>query len=465
MKKINIYLFLAGLIFTLASCYDRDFDVMAPQLATVSDLKYTLDGDSARLSWVNPAGKDSLTAVIKTANGDINLQYNKTAFAFGIIETNKDYTITLKMKDTKGNLSLGQTIHFKRDGANPVMNAKAEQVDSKVVLTWTLPSTTINGISLKYGTQSISLPANATKYEIDNLPVGKYLFSIITTDAQNKNSNTVYVDCRVGPTAVAVVGVAANVQSIADDDEKAMAEWILANYPSAKYISFAEIKNGTADLSQYRVISWYYDNVDGFALPAIATDAAVVSKMAQYHKNGGNLLLSTYALQYLWTIGRMTIPYFTEFGTGGGFDDGGTWWVNINIMGKHDNSTHPVFAGISTETWEGNRKVWQALGPGWKENHNAVLVRIPEYYKLNNDDEQAYTKFCEDNNARWLATWDGIRDYWMCGIMELMPKDDFQGTAIQVGLGPIEFNQNTGNQYQASINKFYKNTIDYLKTR
>ena len=106
------------------------------------------------------------------------------------------------------------------------------------------------------------------------------------------------------------------------------------------------------------------------------------------------------------------------------------------------------------------------VGSGWKENHNAVIIRIPEFEGgLPNDSETAYTKFVNDNNAVWLGMWDGIGDYWMAGVLEFKPKDDFQGSGIFIGIGGIEWHQNTGNAYQANIELMYKNAIDYLKTK
>ncbi len=105
------------------------------------------------------------------------------------------------------------------------------------------------------------------------------------------------------------------------------------------------------------------------------------------------------------------------------------------------------------------------LGPGWKENHNAVIVNIPEYYKLPNDSEDAYAKFNTDNNVEMVGDLDGIRDFWMGGIFEFMPKDDFQGSCIFIGLGPVEWNQNSGKLYQSNVELLYKNSIEYLKTK
>lgn len=461
-------LYLVGLLFTVSSCYNRDIEGIEPQLQAVSNLQYTLVGDSVKLTWSLPQGHDSLSATVKCNDQTISINRNNpTSYTFGVVEVNKDYGFTVKLKDTQGNQSLGQTVRFNRAGAKPVTDFKAVQNDNNVSLSWTLPDETLSGLTLKIGSQTVALTPTTTSYQINNASLGKYTFSLVTKNAQNQISHSVYLDFKVGPTAVAYLGVYADSLSIGDDDEMAGAKWLFKTYPTAQYISFDDIKNNKVDLSQFRIIWWNFDVETGHALPAISTDANVVDKIKQYYKNGGNMLFNTYALQYLWTLGRITNQYKTEFGDGGGWNDGGTWWVNVNINGTHDWSTHPLFKGFEsqTQTWEGNRRVFPMLGSGWKENHNAVIVNIPEYYKLPNNSEDAYTKFNTDNNAKWLATWDGIRDFWMGGIFEFMPKDDFQGSSIFIGLGPIEWNQNTGNIYQSNIELLYKNSIEYLKTK
>ena len=91
---------------------------------------------------------------------------------------------------------------------------------------------------------------------------------------------------------------------------------------------------------------------------------------------------------------------------------------------------------------------------------------MPAYYKLGNGDEMSYVKFTTDNNLKWLGVWDGIGDYYMCGVFELTPKDDFQGTSLNIGIGGIEWHVNdVTNPYQSNIEKMYKNAIDYLKTK
>jgi hypothetical protein len=464
------YFLAAALLISLFGCQKNDIYVAPAKLGAVSNLKYSLVGDSVLLTWTLPQS-DSLTIIINDGSSTIQLPLNATSYKYGIVQTNKNYIYSVKVKDTKGNTSLGETASFIRQGAYPVKNLAAVQNDAGVLVSWTAPDSAVSKITIKIGSQSIDLTPTATSYQFNNVAPGQYTISVVTTNSANQTSNTVYLPFKVGATMVGYVGVYADSTTLlttGDDDEVAAAQWLFSTYSGkSRYISLNQVKNGTVDLSQYRVIWWNYDITTGKDLPAIATDATVVSKMTQYYKNGGGLLLNQYAVQYFWTLGRVSKNYFMGFDTGTGFDNPDTWGIGVNIFKKHNYSSHPLFTGIAMTTQPDGRVTFPVIGPGWKENHNAVIVRIPEFYGgLPNDDGRAFTYFSTDNNAEWLGQWDGIGDYYMAGIVEFKPQNDFLGSGIYIGIGGIEWHQNSGtNLYQANIQKLYKNAIDYLKTK
>lgn len=265
-----------------------------------------------------------------------------------------------------------------------------------------------------------------------------------------------------------------SVNDIQDDDEAALAEWFFSNYSEdvSAFVSFQDIKDGNVDLSQYKTLMWYLDGDanEQFTMPEIAQDPEVIGQISDWYKTGGNLYLMGYANQYLFDLDRITRDYFLTVGTGPGFQNPDTWGVNVNINRKNDQSGHPIFADIDFTTQGDGRKTFPVISPGWKEDRNYVLVRIPETYGVPNDSDQAYTLFIEENNAKWLATWDGIGDYFMAGIIEFSPTAEFQGTAIFQGLAAIEWNQNALgdlnpegiNANQENIEKLTENTINFL---
>jgi hypothetical protein len=291
-------------------------------------------------------------------------------------------------------------------------------------------------------------------------------FTLVNGDVYSKYTITVSEEFFIG-----FLGTAATASSITDDDEKAAADWFFANYDNGKYVSFADIKSGKVDVSKFRVLWWYYDS--GRALPTLAEDATVLTALTSFYKNGGNILLNTHACAYFWTMGRLTETFNMAIGDGPGGDNPDVWSIGVNVGGKHDNSTHPIFKGIQLTTDAGGFKFFPAIGSGWKEDHNYAILDIAAHYGYGNGDEAAYKAFTEKNNLKWLGTWDWMHDYWMAGILELNPTSSFKGKGIYIGIGGIEFKQNAQgeknpsgiNIYQSNINKLYKNSLDYLSLK
>lgn len=475
MKNIKFYLALLIIPALLAGCLEKEVFDVNPNLQTVSNLQYKLQGDSVKLNWELPESTQPLTVmIIPNATGDpIILKKNATSFTYGIVEVNKPVLFTVKVSDTEGNTSLGQSVQVLRAGASPILNATVNQVDNNIIFSWSKPDSVITGIVLKFTDQhnvikTVNIQPSATGYTISNADIGMYHFALYTTNDRNQVSHTIYLDLKVGATFLAYIGApvdSVSLFSIADDDEIAAAKWFFKTYPKARYISFNMIKNGL-DLSKYRVLWWNFDIDNGTSdLPAIATDPTVVQAITNFHKNGGNLMLSTYAIQYLWNMGRMPSNIHLSFDKGPGGINPDVWGIGVNIGRKHNQSGHPLYKNISMTTQGDGRITFPIIGNGWKENHNCIII-VPSIYGLNNDDEQAYVNFTTQNNAIWLGKWDGIGDYFMTGIFELTPNSSFMGSSISIGIGGIEWNVNNGtNPYQATVEQLYKNGVDYLMTK
>ena len=480
--KLNYlkYIYLAGIIFTAASCIKSDYGIQAPIVNPVNNLKYTLNGDSVKLTWTLP-NTSGLTAQIAYSGGTILVNgTNPISYTFGVVQTNMDYLFTVKLKDAKGNLSLGQTVKFNRSGAMPVTNfAGTQNGSNSVLLSWSLPTETESGITLNTGSSTVNLPGSATSYQLNNLPVGLYHFSVATKNGSGLVSNTVYLNFKVGSTVVAYLGTDADSLHISNHEQVAAAKWLFANFPAARYVTFDKIKSGAIDLTQFDVVWWNYDVTTGPKFPAIATDAAVIDAIKAYYQNGGKMLCSVYAINYLWNLGRLpsALQAIVQNDQGPGGYNPDIWTVNIDIKGEQDNSNHPLFKGLTLTTQGDGEKVFPVIGSGWKENHNCVLTGIPNFYGLGNADATAFTDFTNNYSAKWLATWGGIGDYFMAGIFELDATNTYKGTALAIGIGGIEWDQlgaNPGdlvgtegfvNPYQQNVATLYMNALSYLKSK
>src|SRR5664279_3308216 len=155
--KLNYlkYIYLAGIIFTAASCIKSDYGIQTPIVNPVSNLQYTLNGDSVKLTWTLP-NTSGLTAQIVYSGGTILVNgTNPISYKFGVVQTNMDYLFTVKLKDAKGNLSLGQSVKFNRSGAMPVTNLAGTQNGSNsLLLSWSLPTETESSITLNTGSST-----------------------------------------------------------------------------------------------------------------------------------------------------------------------------------------------------------------------------------------------------------------------------------------------------------------------
>ena len=482
--KLHIFKYscLFAIFLTIASCINPEYAIQAPQVNAVSNLQYTLNGDSVKFTWTLPKASGNLTATIQyngnliTVNGN-----NPTSYTFGVVQTNVPYMFTVKVQDANGNLSPGQTVKFTRAGANPVTNLQVSQNGSNSIrLTWDLPSEALSSLTVTMGSNTITLPGTATSYQFNNVALGTYLLGVLATDNQSQISNTVYGTCKVGPTVVAYLGTDADSLHISNHEQAAAAKWLFANYPSARYVTFNQIKSGAINLSQFDVVWWNYDVENGPTLPAIATDPTVLSNIQTYYQNGGKLLCSVYAINYLWNLGRLpsALQTIVENDVGAGGYNGDIWTVNADLDGNQDNTTHPLFKGLTFTTQGDGEKTFPVIGAGWKENHNCVLTGIPNFFGgLPNNNVAAYNDFCNDYTAKWLGGWGGISDYYMAGIFELDATATYKGTALAIGIGGIEWDQlgatpssTSGtegftNPYFPNVVTLYTNALSYLKSK
>lgn len=275
-------------------------------------------------------------------------------------------------------------------------------------------------------------------------------------------------DMSKGPigTKKAFLGLGADRNSLPDDDEQAAADWFFSKYPDAEYISWDQVSGGAVNIYQYRMIWWQYDNSS--QLPEQALHPEVVSLVSGYLKDGGNLFFSGHACKYFWTIGRIPSTFNMTIGDGGGFENPDTWTIGVNLPAA-DHRGHPLYKNIIFDHADGFY-TFPVIGPGWKEDHNHVMVEVARQYGYANNDLLAYASFVKDLNAEWLGVWGGIRDYFMAGVLELKPSAEIKGRAIYMGIGGFEWNQNAQgginpqgiNLYQYNIEQVCKNAVDYL---
>lgn len=465
---------LLASLFLITGCYKRDLeDVLPPVLSSVTDMKYTYiaDNDSVEVSWVNPNSTGGLTAIVNYSGGVLVLPGEQSKLTYGIIKTNTEYFFTIKLKDTLGNYSLGQTVRFNREGASNVSDIAFVQEEDTVFVSWKLPNEALNNIKVNVKAETYQntyeLGGTATSLKLVGLPLNSYQFTFSTTNTQNQLSHTQYESFRVGPTKIAFLSVYSGIGSIIDDDEIAAAQWFDANITNKQFITFQQILDGSVNLSQFRVIWWHSDEVGGKDLPAIARNPIVIEAMNQFYKSGGNLLLSIHATMYLEHLGRIPAGFSggKAIGDGGGGDNPDTWTISVNLK-SFDNSSHPIYKDLIVNNTPNNGKEIPIIGPGWKEDHNCNWTDVPAPHGYTNGDDTFIPFLANTFGVKMLGAWGHVRDYYMVAIGEMMPFGDYQGTAITFGIGGYEWNQNSGtNPNQQQIQQLTKNALLYLKSK
>lgn len=335
---------ILALLFIVTACEDSfengGFDVNSP--SNVISFKLTgtageIDQKTGKITVTMPYGSD-VTAVIPeavleadaTSNLDLTKPINFTnPVKFRVINGNlfKDYTVTTVV--------LSPIKSFKINGVAATIN------DVSKTITMTLPENTnltaLNPVIELTDGVSIA-PASGTTVNFTN-PV-----TFVVTSKGKSVNYTANVGVPATGLTVAFLGTAATRSGITNMDEVTASNWLFNNFPGAKYISFDSVLNG-ADLSDVDVIWWHFDSAAN--LPSVAYNPAVTAALKSFRTNGGNLLLTSFASQYVDALGIVPSGkgpnnVFGDFPPNG-FVDGNSW--GMSFVG-HEN--HPIFAGLVT---------------------------------------------------------------------------------------------------------------------
>lgn len=254
---------------------------------------------------------------------------------------------------------------------------------------------------------------------------------------------------------VAFVGVASDAKSIENEDEKAACEWFLENTPNSEYISFDQIKNGSVDITEFKVIWWYTDGATR-SLPSAATTSSVVTAFKEYYQNGGSLFLSSWAVQYVANleIPKDGKPANNLWGETNDAEAVTTDGWGICFKGYE---SHPVFQGLTKPAGE-DSKVY-LLSAGLKvKAHNAIWNFSEDWVDYKSKD--AWTTA---NGALGLAAphWDN--DNSGRSVLFEYPKAGAHGGVICIGSEAYDWSVVGTNTNQSNLEVLTTNIITYLQ--
>ena len=424
------------------------------------------------------------------------------SFTLKNLETNEFYEFLFKYANADA-LSKGVMTSFTRPGASAPSELAFSQIDidednHNLEVTWKASDDATSYI-LKLengdGSRVVEETVSGTSYLLENVVLKESWDATLIAQNNEGKALPIYGSTKIGGKIPAFLSEYATPEDLianGDDDEASAWLWFKENYPKGEYVYFGDIST-VEDIEDYRMLFWLRDFDDGsqddvWNFSDLVRNAAPC--IEQYVKNGGNLLLWSYAVPYIGTINRVPTSLLRlapGIDTGAGGINPDIWkmgvCVNTGSFSK-DFSTHPIYANIPTEKL--NDTCFKAIafkGAGWTENHNCLFFDIPtKLTGLDNTSEECYNVVTEEYGIYPLGTWDSQAS-WVSQLnvweAKGAPKapEGYQkgcGTVLCIGNGGCEFSMKNedgtpdksaapkNNSCQENILKLAKNSVEYL---
>lgn len=201
---------------------------------------------------------------------------------------------------TNGDVYLYWTIKAQRDEAK-ITSFKINDTyvgtineDTKTIMVYVPAS-----LDIKKLTPTIAYSENATISPASGI-AADFTNPVTYTVKNNTASNTYTVTVKqINKPQALYVGLAQSMDEL-NIEEKTACNWMLQNVPNSLYASFTDIKNGSIDLSDCKVIWWHFHKdggVDGKSnFEKDAPEALeAIPQLKDFYKNGGSFLFTRYA--------------------------------------------------------------------------------------------------------------------------------------------------------------------------
>ncbi|MET3037560.1 DUF4960 domain-containing protein [Chryseobacterium sp. NRRL B-14859] len=449
MKKISDTLQVLPvwmiLFITLFSCETRREDDFITNVSvhidafSVNGVAGNIDNEADKITVTLPYGSNVTAlspqiaipegASVTPASGSI-LNFTQ-AIKFRVKNGNiyKDYEVSVKAQEP--------IISFKINGMDAAINHTSKTISLTVPQGTNL--TTLQPVIETAPGVSIT-PASGSTIDFTN-PVQ---FTVSNTNLTEMY--TAKVSTPVSGPIIAFIGTASSRNALTNPDEIAASDWLFSQYSGAVYMSFADIP--AASLNNIDVLWWHYDSAT--ALPSEAVTPNITGKIKTYLNNGGNILLTSFASQYVDALGIVPAGkgpnnVFGDF-LPNGFVDGSDW--GISFVG---NENHPVFEGLQTyETGKANLLKKNTF----RLNHTAWWF-LPDWGGYTNG--AGWRSQTGGNNLASEA-WDNALD-GRVAIAEF-PAGTANKTCIVISMGAYDWYNETSNGTPSAPNDF----IDNIKT-
>ncbi len=204
------------------------------------------------------------------------------------------------LRVTNGDVYLDWTVKAQKDEAK-ITSFKINDTyigtineDNKTIMVYIPASLDITSLTpvITYSTNATISPASGIATDFTH-PV--------TYTVSNNTANSTYTVTvkQIDKPQALYIGLAQSMDEL-NIEEKTACNWMLQNIPNSLYASFADIKNGSIDLSDCKVIWWHFHKdggVDGKSAFEKAAPEAIdaLPQLKDFYQNGGSFLFTRYA--------------------------------------------------------------------------------------------------------------------------------------------------------------------------
>ncbi|WP_209390087.1 DUF4960 domain-containing protein [Chryseobacterium sp. RR2-3-20] len=355
----------------------------------------------------------------------------------------KDYTVSVQAQ--------APIISFKINGLSATINSSSKTIS--LVMPEGTDLTALQPVIETATGVSIS-PTSGTTINFTS-PV-----SFTVSNANLTEVYTAKVTTPVSGPSIAFIGMAATRTGLTNPDEIAAADWLFGKFSGAVYVSMADIASGAVNLTGISVLWWHFDSAT--ALPGDALNANVTSKIKTYLNAGGNILLTSFASQYVDALGVVPAGkgpnnVFGDFPPNGFVDANNDWGISFK-----GHETHPVFDGL--QTYESGKANLLQKGT-FRLNHTAWWF-LPDWGGYVNG---AGWRTQTGGNNLASEAWDNNLD-GRVAIAEY-PGGTANKKCITISMGAYDWYNETSNgtpsqanSYLDNIKKLTENSLNYLVT-
>ena len=358
MKKISSkfahYLYMVLAVFAVASATtacsdDNTSDLQLTGNCTVQSL--ALDQYEGT---VDLASRTVTVRVPETYNTDemsvAKLELSEGATADLAVGDKLNMSVAHSMRVTNGNVFLDWTIKAMREEAKILsFKLNGTYVGSIDEAANTISVFVPGGVDITKLVPNITVSENATVTPQSDMPLdftNPVQFTVENNTA--KATYTVTVKSIDKPTML-FVGTANDVTGLNAEEAEAC-NWMLQNVSNSLYVSFADIQNGSVDLSECKVIWWHYHKdggVDGKAAFEKAAPEAInaAAKLRDYYNAGGSFLLTRYATNLPAFIGAVKNEGCPN-NCWGGKEDSPEITVNPWNFFLNGNNSHAIYQNL-----------------------------------------------------------------------------------------------------------------------